>query len=316
MSFDNMKKIGRFIVIALMPMLFILGYFHFDADVSRPAPAIASSMNMTGFKASISSELVLVEGGKFKMGSNQLSELEKPAHEVEVTSFMITRNMITVEQFGYFVNTTGYKTTAETDSGSFVFNGDSWSIQKEANWRYDESGNKQTILDNKKPVLHVSWYDAERFCQWLSKISGKNFRLPTEAEWEFAAKGGNKSAGYIFSGGNDANGISWNGRNSGLKVHPVGQKKANELGLYDMSGDAWQWCSDWYGAEYYHQDTVKDPQGPVSGTEKICRGGSYLSGSGRAGDSGTFDQLNPTSRGKELPYLGAGDASFRIVLQR
>ena len=139
--------------------------------------------------------------------------------------------------------------------------------------------------------------------------------MTTEAEWEFAARGGSKSAGYLYSGGNDASAVSWNGTNSGLKVHPVCLKLPNELGLYDMSGEAWEWCSDWYSPNYYSQSDLKDPKGPETGNEKICRGGSYLSGSGTA-DLGPIDQLYPVSRGKELPYLPAGDASFRIVLQQ
>jgi len=313
-----MKKIVQVFVIALMPVLFILGYFSFDSDLNYAAKketTVVSAADLTGFVKSINRGMVFVEGGRFRMGSNLLTENEKPEHEVTVSGFWISKTKVTVEQFGFFVNATGYKTEAERDSGSFVFNDNLWAIRSYINWRYDESGHRQNVVNNNKPVLHVSWYDAAQFCIWLSDITGRKYRLPTEAEWEFAARGGNKSAGYLYSGGNDAEAVSWNGTNSCLKVHPVCQKRPNELGLYDMSGEAWEWCSDWYSSNYYGQSDLKDPKGPGTGTEKICRGGSYLSGSGTA-DLGSIDQLNPVSRGKELPYLPAGDASFRIVLQQ
>lgn len=307
------KKTVQYLLIILLPALFILGYFPIGNNIDISYTALTSPANLAKFVSVINHEMVWVEGGKFNMGSNQLTNREKPEHEVEISAFLISKTMITVEQFSVFIAATRYVTTAEKDSGSFVFDGKNWGLHKGVNWECDESGHRQSVTGNSKPVLHVSWYDAEQFCKWISKVSGKKYRLPTEAEWEFAAKGGIKTKGYTYSGGNDVNQVSWNATNSGLKVHPVCEKKPNELGLYDMSGDAWQWCSDWYAENYYSQSPAKNPQGPENGTEKICRGGSYLSGSGLTGDSGTLDQLNPASRGKEFPYLSASDGSFRIV---
>jgi len=314
-----MKKAAQVFVIALMPVLFILGYLSFDGDISgtvKNETTVVSAAGLAGFVKTIDNGMVLVDGGRFRMGSNLLTDKEKPEHEVTVSSFWISKTKVTVEQFGFFVNATGYKTNAERDSGSFVFAGNSWHIRREVNWRCDQSGHQQPIAHNTKPVLHVSWYDAQQYCAWLSKISGKSYRLPTEAEWEFAAKGGNKSAGYTFSGSNDADVVSWNGTNSGLTVHDVGLKKPNELGLYDMSGDAWEWCRDWYAPDYYSQSPQENPEGPVTGTEKVCHGGSFLSAAGIAGDSGSLDQLKPACRGKELPYIPACDGSFRIAMQK
>ena len=119
------------------------------------------------------------------------------------------------------------------------------------------------------PVEKVSWHDANAYAKKVGK------RLPTEAEWEYAARGGNKSKGYTYSGSNDLNAAGWYDNNSGSKTHPVAQKQPNELGLYDMSGNVWEWCSDWYGD--YSSSPQTDPQGPNSGKYRVLRGGSWYS---------------------------------------
>jgi formylglycine-generating enzyme required for sulfatase activity len=126
------------------------------------------------------------------------------------------------------------------------------------------------------PVEQVSWYDAVAFCEWMSIASGKTYRLPTEAEWEYAARGGNKSKGYEYSGSNDLDAVGWYDNGYVRKTHPVAQKQPNELGLYDMSGNVREWCSDWYDEGYYSRSPQNDPQGPNSGKYRVLRGGSWV----------------------------------------
>jgi formylglycine-generating enzyme required for sulfatase activity len=126
------------------------------------------------------------------------------------------------------------------------------------------------------PVEQVSWVDIQQFISKLNAKTGKTYRLPTEAEWEFAARGGKKSKGYKYAGSNEIEAVAWYYKNNENKTHPVGQKSPNELGIYDMTGNVWEWCSDWYGESYYNSSPGNNPQGPDSGTYRVIRGGSWL----------------------------------------
>ncbi len=128
----------------------------------------------------------------------------------------------------------------------------------------------QTSKDN--PVTYVSWDDCQEFIKKLNSLTGKKYRLPTEAEWEYAARGGKLSKGYKYAGSDEINVVAWHSGNSNSKVHTVVEKKPNELGLYDMSGNVWEWCADWY--EDYNLKEQKDPKGPATGDTKVLRGGS------------------------------------------
>ena len=200
--------------------------------------------------------LVFVEGGTFQMGTMLRNRDEQPVHEVTVSDFYISKYEVT-----------------------------------QAEWE-DVMGTKPAKFQGyNNPVEQISWFDAIEFCNEKSireglepvylrtkekiKVSfGKNgYRLPTEAEWEFAARGGNNSLGYIFSGSDNTQDIAWYDKNSNGKTHHVGSKKPNELGIYDMSGNVWEMCWDCYGG--YSSESQINPAGPTSGTFKVSRGGSW-----------------------------------------
>ena len=147
----------------------------------------------------------------------------------------------------------------------------------QAQWKAVMGNNPSYHDGANRPVEKVSWNDAMAFCKKLNE-SGKapkgwKFTLPTAAQWEFAARGGNRSKGHEYSGSNDINEVAWYDDNSDNQTHPVGEKKPNELGLYDMSGNVWEWCLDWSGS--YSRGAVTDPQGPQSGSLRVMRGGSW-----------------------------------------
>lgn len=130
------------------------------------------------------------------------------------------------------------------------------------------------FLGDNLPVERVSWDDCQEFVKKLNSLTGKQFRLPTEAEWEYACRGGDKSNGYKYSGSNNIDDVAWYGDNSGNKTHLVATKQPNELGIYDMSGNVWEWCQDWYGA--YNSGSQVNPVEPTSGTKRVWRGGSFM----------------------------------------
>jgi formylglycine-generating enzyme required for sulfatase activity len=152
------------------------------------------------------------------------------------------------------------------------------------------------------PVEMVSWDDAQAFIAKLNQRTGKHYRLPTEAEWEYAARGGSKSNGYTYSGSNDLNSVAWYIDNSGSKTHPVGQKQANELGIYDMTGNVWEWCQDWFGD--YGKGIAQNPPGPSTGSYRVIRGG----GGNSAAPDCRVASRGYTTGGRGL-HLG-----FRLVL--
>ena len=186
-------------------------------------------------------QMVAVEGGTFYMGSNDGYTDQQPVHSVTLSSFNIGKYEVTQAQ---------WKAVMGTNPSS------------------------RTNCDN-CPVETVSWDDIQSFLTKLNTLTGKSYRLPTEAEWEYAARGGKLSQGYTYPGSNTIDDVAWYEANSGNYIHPVGQKTANELGLYDMAGNAWERCSDWYGS--YSSVNQTNPIGVSSGTHRVIRGGSCQS---------------------------------------
>ena len=246
--------------------------------------------------AALGFEWAKVEAGEFSMGSNEGESDEKPVHRVYLDTYYISKFEVTVGQFRTFVTATGYRTDAEKGNGGYVWDGRKWVEKPDANWK-----NPYFQQSDESAVVLLSWNDAMAFCTWLSSQTGKTVRLPTEAEWEKAAKGGNNSRGYTYSGSNNVDAVAWYFDNSGRKTHPVGQKSANELGILDMSGNVWEWCADWYDKDYYSRSPARNPTGPSSGSYRVVRGGSWISNASfcRSADRGGF---HPSFRDRFLGF--------------
>lgn len=191
--------------------------------------------------ADVGGDFIFVKGGTFQMGSNEESD-EKPIHSVTVDDFYIGKYEVT---------------------------------QKE--WKEIMGSNPSYFKGDNLPVEQVSWDDIQEFLRKLNAKTGGNYRLPTEAEWEYAARGGASSRGYKYAGSNDIDEVAWYSSNSGSKTHQVGTKQPNELGIYDMSGNVWEWCSDWYDSSYYSSSPSRNPKGPSSERYRVLRGGSWSS---------------------------------------
>ncbi len=263
-------------------------------------------------------ELIRVEGGTFTMGwlneerDGEGYDDEKPAHEVRLKDFSIGRYSVTMQEYDAFCEATGRDNPKDSGWGR-----------------------------GRRPAIYVDWYDAIEYCNWLSEIWGlekvyeiskdkkdpnnKNdsdnkkwlvtmkenangYRLPTEAEWEYAARGGQESKGFQYAGSNDLDEVAWHDKNAGSKTHPVGEKKPNELGLYDMSGNVYEWSWDWYDGEYYQlfsNEVEENPLGPESGSGRVLRGGSWSIDNGR--------YYRVSSRYWYYPGSRLNDIGFRLA---
>jgi len=223
--------------------------------------------------------MVLVPGGTFQMGSTEYNN-EQPVHSVTLRDFYLGKYEVTVAEFKAFIDATGYKTDADKEGKSYVYT-DTWKEQNGVNWKHDTRGNLRPQNEYKHPVVHVSWNDATEYCKWLSRQTGQTYRLPTEAEWEYAAGGGNAKRSK-WAGTANENDLkqyaNYDGKQDGHdRTAPVGSLLPNALGLYDMSGNVWEWCADWYGSDYYKNSPSNNPTGPTSGSYRVLRGGSWYS---------------------------------------
>ncbi len=250
-------------------------------------------------------DMVFVEGGTFQMGSYDGASDEEPVHNVTLSSYFVAKTEVTQEQ-----------------------------------WMTVMGNNPSSFWGDKSPVGCVSWYDAIVFCNKLSfnqkkvpvysvndstnpdlwnykacngdsingtiamNMNADGYRLPTEAEWEYAARGGKKSKGYNYSGGDYLGLVAWFNDNSKYLPHEVGTKVPNELGLYDMSGNVWEWCWDWYESDYYSKSPENNPIGASSGEIRVGRGGSYI--------GSNYDCL-VTCRLDCNPSRMYGNIGFRVV---
>jgi formylglycine-generating enzyme len=218
--------------------------------------------------------LVEIEGGTFAMGCAGIDGMEcpgkeRPVHSVTLSSFYMMKTEVT-----------------------------------QALWREVMGNNPSKFVGcDDCPVESVSWNEIEAFILSLNKLTGKTFRLPTEAEWEYACRGGNQSKGYYFGGDNKVTNVAWSAETSGEKSQPVAKLAPNELGLFDMSGNVWEWCNDWYFG--YKAGAQIDPKGSDTGLYKVVRGGSW---------SSNFYDCRISFRSAETPETSSESIGFRLVM--
>jgi uncharacterized protein (TIGR02996 family) len=282
------------------------------SGVAPVGPFITSSLGM---------HFALIPAGTFWMGSPRNDPdrvYNEPAHPVQITRpFFLGRHTVTVGQFHRFVQEADYRTDAEKDGGGWGWNDADHEFKQDRQYTWKNPGWPQT---NDHPVVIVTWNDAVRFCEWLSQREGKQYRLPTEAEWEHACRAGTTTR---FFSGDDVDSLKdtanvaeasfrrqypradlakeWD--NGYPFTAPVGQFKPNGFGLYDMAGNVWEWCADWYGEDLHRP--AQDPQGPAAGAVRVVRGGSF-------DDNPT--RCRAACRSGADPSQCGGNVGFRVVL--
>jgi formylglycine-generating enzyme required for sulfatase activity len=277
------------------------------------------------FSESLKMRFVTIPAGTFRMGSPDDEEGrdsdEGPQHNVRISrDFRMAVHEVTRGQFAAFVRETGYQTEAEKGGGNnYGFNTATGSFEADPKYNWRNPGYPQT---DDHPVVLVTWNDSKAFCEWLSRQDNRRYRLPTEAEWEYACRGGSTTR---YWNGDDQEGLAkianvadgtakqtfsaWTtitARDGHVFTAPAGSFPANAFGLHDMHGNVWEWCADWFDSDYYENSPAADPQGPSSGSSRVLRGGSwgnvpYYVRCAYRGDS--------TPGNRDL-YLG-----FRVVLE-
>lgn len=292
----------------VLPGPIALGVRHFER-ISTAAPSFSPLALDT------SAGMVLIPAGTFVMGSPRPNSADqRPAHTLQIDSFWLDETPVTNRQFAQFVGQTNHQTTAERQGHSQVFDPHTGIGQQVigANWQHPKGSTSSLAGRENYPVVHVSWYDANAYAAWANK------RLPTEAEYEFAARGGINDSRYpwgheltprkqyranywqgTFPGGNQSD-------DGFLGLSPVKTYPPNRFALYDIVGNAWQWCADRYQPDYYGHSPTKNPVGPTQGENRLRRGGSWLS-------TATNHQLRIAHRSPALPSQTSNQTSFRCA---
>jgi formylglycine-generating enzyme len=278
-------------------------------------------------------DLVEIPEGGFLMGTDDPrgypADGEGPPHEVQLAAFLLGRHAVTNDEFARFVAATGYRTSAEQYGWSFVFGGllpddfpptrsvsaaPWWRQVEGADWQHPEGPRSDVSARGDHPVVHVSWLDATAFCEW----SGG--RLPSEAEWECAARGGLRGSHFPWGDEREPGGRHlmnvfqgvFPGRNTAedewIGTCPVGTFPPNAFGLFEMTGNVWEWCADWYDPMYYVRAPQADPRGPTSGTARAMRGGSYL-----CHESYCW-RYRVDARSANTPDSSTGNLGFRVAV--
>lgn len=274
------------------------------------------SINVKG----VSFKMICVQGGTFTMGCT-------PNKKKKSQNYGVSQGQTSISELSrdcWDCDTPAHKVTLSTYYiGETEVTQELWTTVMGSNPSYDKG--------DKFPVENVSWEDCQTFIRKLNELTGKKFRLPTEAEWEFAARGGTRSAGYKYSGSNNIKAVAWYDKHitaldkidagyekkalklikdlegdEAVELHVVKTKKPNELGIYDMSGNVWEWCSDWWEKNYYSDSAQSDPQGPSTGSLRVIRGGGCSSPYWMCCSTFRFLGGNPDR--------SLGDSGFRLVL--
>jgi formylglycine-generating enzyme required for sulfatase activity len=243
-------------------------------ELSSTAPTKGKTRDFSDKIGTEQTQMLFIQGGTFQTGSpdddSDAYDDEKPQHEVTLSDFYLSK---------YPVTQAMWRAVMGSDPKELKFKG-----------------------CDQCPVEGVSWNDAQEFLKKLNSKTGKSYRLPSEAEWEFAARGGQESKGYKYAGGNDLKKVGWFDDNSEDKTYPVGELDANELGLHDMSGNVWEWCQDWN--EDYSPKPQTNPQGPKTGYYRVMRGGCWYF---------TAPNCRVTSRRSMHPGNGGSNVGFRLA---
>ncbi|MFV0308362.1 MAG: formylglycine-generating enzyme family protein [Desertimonas sp.] len=279
--------------------------------------------------------LVELPGGEFRMGAvdrlGYPADGEGPVHVVELSPFAIGARLVTNAEFGRFIDSTGHLTDAHRFGWSFVFAGllpddfpptgavaaaPWWRQVEGATWDHPEGPQSDVSDRPDHPVVHVSWDDAAEYCRWVGG------RLPTEAEWEYAARGGRRGAVFPWGdelepGGQHLMNV-FQGRfpehddaaDGFAGTSPVGSFAPNGHGLYDVTGNVWEWCADWFDAGYYQHSPRRDPVGPATGTARVMRGGSYLC------HASYCRRYRVAARSANTPDSSTGNIGFRVATSR
>ena len=274
-----------------------------SATVTVTSGSITKTISVTQEGRFSEPEMVFVQGGTYKMGctgeqGNDCYVEETPAHNVTLSSFYIGKYEVTQAQW-----------QAIMGRNPSNFKGDNLPVES-VSW------NDIVGTNGNSTVLNGIRYYENGFIYKLNAATGKKYRLPTEAEWEYAARGGNQSRGYKYSGSNAIDNVAWYWNNSGDTTHPVGTKQANELGIYDMCGNVWEWCQDWYGS--YSSSAQTNPQGSSSGSFRVFRGGSFYEGARSCRVSHRdydFPGIYDIAVG-EFPGYICDDLGFRVALSQ
>jgi len=215
-------------------------------------------------------EFQRIPAGSFQMGG--LVGSETPIHRVQISyDFYMSKYEVTHKEYIQFMNTKKIKPSGYCKGEEWVDMNDKDCAIGFANGHFYFKGSGYAKEEN-TPMVEVTWCGAKAYTEWLSEMTGKQFRLPTEAEWEYAARAGKK---HTFSGSNNVAKIGWCGDVTINEIQPVGLKKSNAFGLFDMTGNVWEWCNDWYDKDYYSISPEVDPTGSTTGSRRVLRGGSW-----------------------------------------